>query len=128
MAYMKKLFSLFIGCMMIASFVSCERSSKNSEVSPIKGVWECQLNRAKMTLTFGDSDVEYYTYIEGLDASAIYQGKYTIQANNITLEFTSLKTKNSSGIEYYAPDKMPKEAVLKDENTIIYIDKQYIRK
>ena len=125
---MKKLFTLFIGCMMIACFVSCERSSKNSEVSPIKGVWECQLNGTKMTLTFGNSDVEYYTYIEAFDASATYKGTYSIEDTNITLEFTSLKTKNSSGIEYYAPDKMPKEAVLKDENTIVYIENLYIRK
>ena len=138
---MKRLYQFLLVCVMIIFFISCERSAgggeeptptveqtTNVQSSPIKGIWECQLNGVKMTFNFGDSNVEYKYYIELYNATATYKGTYTIQNNNISLEFTSLTTKNSSGIEYYAPDKMPKEAELKDEKTILYIDNIYKRK
>ena len=136
---MKKLFLLFAAAMMF-TFISCERHSEIDnpatgdnpsiveEQSPIKGIWECQLNGVKMTFVFSDDKVEYKYYIERFNASAIYKGAYTIKDSDITLEFRSISTQNSSGIEYYAPEKMPKEAIFKDENTIIYIDNSYTRK
>lgn len=120
---MKRLFIFWAVC-MILTFVSCKRTS---EISPIKGVWTCQLNGARMTLDYGNINVKYTCYTEYFDATAIYEGTYSINGNEITHEFTSLKTKNSSGIEYYSPEKMPKEAVLKDPNTIFYIDNTYTR-
>ena len=136
---MKRLFPILFACVLATVFISCERSAAGGEEptptedpttaqqSPIKGTWECQLSGVKMTFNFGESNVEYKYYIELYNATATYKGTYTIQANNIALDFTSLTTKNSSGIEYYAPDKMPKEAELKDEKTILYIDNIYKR-
>lgn len=132
---MRKPFLLLIVCLMMTTFVSCERPSDaeepsitRDEQSPIKGIWECQLNGVKMTFVFSDDKVEYKYYIERFNASAIYKGAYTIKDSDITLEFRSISTQNSSGIEYYAPEKMPKGAIFKDENTIIYIDNSYTRK
>lgn len=136
---MKKLFTLLVASILFV-FISCERHSDIAapatgdnpsvveEQSPIKGIWECQLDGVKMTFVFSDDKVEYKYYIERFNASAIYKGAYTIKDSDITLEFRSISTKNSSGIEYYAPEKMPKEAIFKDENTIIYIDNSYTRK
>ena len=136
---MKKLFTLFVAS-MILTFISCERSagidtpatvddksSQSEETSPIKGVWRCQLNGVQMTLDYGDCDVKYTCYTELFDATAIYIGTYTIKENEIKHEFISLTKKNSSGVEYYSPDKMPKEAVLKDDNKILYMDNLYTR-
>ena len=120
---MKRLFIILAAAIMFA-FVSCERAI---EQSPIKGVWKCQLNGGQMTLEYGDHNVKYTYYIEFYNATAIYEGTYTIKGNEITHEFTSLTTKNSSKIEYYSPDKMPKEALLQDANTIIYMDNSYKR-
>lgn len=105
--------------------ISCERQV---EVSPIKGVWECQMNGATMTLEYGNRDVKYICYTELFDATAIYKGTYTIQGNEIQQEFTSLTKKNSSKIEYYSPEEMPKEAVQKGNDTIIYMDYTFVRK
>lgn len=119
---MKKLFFILA---MVLTLVSCERSA---EVSPIKGVWKCQLNGTQMTLDYGDRDVTYKCYIQQHNATAIYEGTYTIKGNEITQVFTSLTTKNSSKVEFYSPEKMPKEATLKDNNTIIYMDYPFKRK
>lgn len=118
---MKKIL-LFISVFVLSvSFLSCERQNLNpSFISPIKGIWECKLNGMEMTLDFGNNDVEYYVHTDFRNASATYQGTYTIKDNNITLEFTSLTTKNSSKIDYIQPEDMPKEAVLNGESTIIY--------
>lgn len=144
--YMKQLFVLLVTCLMLI-FTSCERpteiynpattsdepsvgkdsltmgdkSSPDEDQSPIKGVWKYLLKGIQMTLEFGDKDVTYKCYTEMYNATAIYKGIYTIDANDITLEFNSLEKKNSSKIEYTSPDKMPKDAELKDENTIIYL-------
>ena len=136
---MKKLFTLFVAS-MILTFISCERSagidtpatvddksSQSEETSPIKGVWRCQLNGVQMTLDYGDCDVKYTYYIELFDATAIYTGTYTIKENEIKHEFISLTKKNSSKIEYYSPDQLPKDALLQDTNTIIYMDYSYKR-
>ena len=80
-----------------------------------------------MTLEYGDRNVKYTSYAEFYSATAIYEGTYTIKGNEITHEFTSLTTKNSSKIEYYSPDQLPKEALLQDANTIIYMDNSYSR-
>lgn len=136
---MKKLLTLFVAS-MILTFISCERSAgidtsatvddkspQSEETSPIKGIWRCELNGVLMTLDYGDCDVKYTYYIELFDATAIYTGSYTIKENEIKHEFISLTKKNSSGVEYYSPDKMPKEAVLKDDNKILYMDNLYTR-
>ena len=136
---MKKLFTLFVAS-MILTFISCERSagidtpatvddksSQSEETSPIKGVWRCQLNGVQMTLDYGDCDVKYTCYTELFDATAIYIWTYTIKENEIKHEFISLTKKNSSSVEYYSPDKMPKEAVLKDDNKILYMGNLYTR-
>lgn len=109
----------------ILTFISCERGS---EPSPIKGEWVCDLNGVQMTLEYGNRDVKYTYYIDLYDATAIYKGTYTIKDNVITHEFTSLTTKNSSKIGYYDLEKMPKEAILKDDSTIIYMDYTFTRK
>lgn len=139
---MKKLFTLFVASMILTfiSCISCERSagidtpatvddksSLSEETSPIKGVWRCQLNGVQMTLDYGDCDVKYTCYTELFDATAIYIGTYTIKENEIKHEFISLTKKNSSGVEYYSPDKMPKEAVLRDDNKILYMGNLYTR-
>lgn len=141
---MKRLFIILAAAMMF-TFISCERPADVDtpetpatpetgdtiptieEQSPIKGVWKCQLDGGQMTLEYGDHNVKYTYYIEFYSATAIYEGTYTIKGNEITHEFTSLTTKNSSKIEYYSPDKMPKEALLQDANTIIYMDNSYKR-
>lgn len=149
---MKQLFVLLVTCLMLI-FTSCERPteicnpattsdepsvgedsltmgdepSTAQEQSPIKGIWKCLLDGMPMTLDFGDKDVIYKCYIEMYNATAIYNGIYSIDANDITLEFKSLEKKNSSKIEYTSPDKMPKDAELKDENTIIYLDYTFKR-
>lgn len=120
---MNKLFFILAAAMMFA-FVSCERAI---EQSPIKGVWKCQLNGGQMTLDYGDHNVKYTCYTEIFNATAVYEGTYTIKDNEITHEFTSLTTKNSSKISYYSPDELPKEALLQDANTIIYMDYSYKR-
>lgn len=128
---------------MILTFISCiscersagidtpatvdDKSSLSEETSPIKGVWRCQLNGVQMTLDYGDCDVKYTCYTELFDATAIYIGTYTIKENEIKHEFISLTKKNSSGVEYYSPDKMPKEAVLRDDNKILYMGNLYTR-
>ena len=144
---MNKLFTLLTAVMMFA-FISCERPADVDtpatpttpttpitndtipiieEQSPIKGVWKSQLNGVQMTLDYGDHNVKYTYYIELFNATAIYEGTYTIKDNEITNEYTSLTKKNSSGIEYSSPDKLPKEALLQDANTIIYMDYSYKR-
>ena len=141
---MKRLFFILAVAMMF-TFISCERPADVDtpetpatpetgdtiptieEQSPIMGVWKCQLDGGQMTLEYGDHNVKYTYYIEFYNATAIYEGTYTIKGNEITHEFTSLTTKNSSKIEYYSPDKMPKEALLHDANTIIYMDNSYKR-
>lgn len=80
-----------------------------------------------MTLDYGDHNVKYECYLEYYKATAIYNGTYTIKDNVINHEFTSLTTKNSSRIEYTSPEKKPKEAILQDEKTIIYMDNLYTR-
>ena len=136
--YMKKLFTP-LAVSILLTFISCERHSNVTpqsagedisiidEQSPINGVWKYQLNGGEMTLEYGDHNVKYRCYVEIFDATAIYEGTYTIKDNEITHEFTSLTTKNSSRIEYTSPEKMPKEAVLQDENTIIYMDYLFTR-
>ena len=125
---MKRLFITFVTlvlvCLAACSFQSCERSS---DISPIKGVWKYQLNGGEMTLEYGDHNVKYKCHLEYYKATAFYEGTYTIKDNVINHEFTSLTTKNSSRIEYYSPERMPKEAVLQDENTIIYMDYLFTR-
>jgi len=144
---MNKLFTLLAAAMMFA-FISCERPADVDtpatpetpatsetgdtipaieEQSPIKGIWKCNMNGMQMTLDYGDHNVKYTCYIEFYKATAIYEGTYTINGNEITHEFTSLTTKNSSKIEYYSPDQLPKEALLQDANTIIYMDNSYKR-
>lgn len=144
---MKKSFTLFAVAIMFA-FVSCERPADvdtpeppattitpttgdtipvTEEQSPIKGVWKCQLNGGQMTLEYGQRSVKYTSYAEFFNATAIYEGTYAIKGNEITHEFTSLTTKNSSKITYYSPDKLPKEALLKDNNTIVYLDYSFTR-
>lgn len=125
---MKKFSQILVACVMLTTFISCERYTSVDKQSPIKGVWECPIDGLPMTLTFGDHEVEYKLYIEFFKATAIYNGTYTIKEKNITIDFTSLSTKNSSQIEYKSPENMPKEAVLKDENTILYMDNIYTRK
>ena len=126
---MKKRVLFILVFVINVSFLSCERQNLNpSFVSPIKGIWECKLNGMDMTLDFGNNDVEYYVHTDFRDASAIYQGTYTIQDNDITLEFTSLTTKNSSKIDYKQPEEMPKEAVLNGDSTIIYTNYTFTRK
>ena len=71
--------------------------------------------------------MKYTVYIEMYDATAIYEGTYTIKDNEIQHEFTSLTKKNSSGIKYTDPKNMPKEAVFHDEKTIIYMDYKFKR-
>lgn len=131
---MRKPFLLLIVCLMMTTFVSCERPSDaeepsitRNEQSPIKGVWKCQLNGGQMTLDYGDHNVKYTCYTEIFNATAIYEGTYTIKGNEITHEFTFLTTKNSSKIEYFSPDQLPKDALLQDANTIIYMDYSYKR-
>ncbi len=97
------------------------------EQSPIKGEWKCLLEGLHLTLEYGDNDVKYTCYTEYYDATAIYKGTYTIKDSLIRHEFTSLTTKNSSKLRYAAPEELPKEAVLEDENTIIYTDRIYKR-
>ncbi len=138
---MKRLFIILAAAMMF-TFISCERPADVDtpetpetgdtiptieEQSPIKGVWKCQLDGGQMTLEYGDHNVKYTYYIEFYNATAIYEGTYTIKENEIKHEFISLTKKNSSGVEYYPPDKMPKEAVLKDDNKILYMDNLYTR-
>ena len=135
---MDKFFTLLTAAMMIA-LISCERHSGIDtsatddnpsvveEQSQIKGVWKCQLSGVQMTLDYGNRSVKYTYYIELYNATAIYEGTYAIQDNEITHEFTSLTTKNSSKIEYYSPDQLPKDALLQDANTIIYMDNSYKR-
>ena len=141
---MKRLFLILAAAMMFA-FRSCERPADVNtpaattppttsdtipiieEQSPIKGVWKCQLNEGEMTLEYGERSIKYTCYYEFYNATAIYEGTYTIKGNNITQEFTSLKTKNSSKIEYYSPDQLPKEALLQGVSTIIYMDYSYKR-
>lgn len=120
---MRKVFTLLVTALLL-TFISCERSL---DISPIKGVWKYQLNGGEMTLEYGDHNVKYKCHLEYYKATAIYEGTYTIKDNEITHEFTSLTTKNSSRIEYTSPEKMPKEAVLQDENTIIYMDYLFTR-
>ncbi len=120
---MKRLSLIFVTTMMFA-FVSCERTS---EQSPIKGIWKCQLNGGQMTLEYGDRSVKYTSYAEFYNATAVYEGTYTIKDNEITHEYTFLTTKNSSKIEYFSPDQLPKDALLQDANTIIYMDYSYKR-
>jgi hypothetical protein len=138
---MKKFFILLATAMTFA-FISCERPADVDtpltptigdtipiveEQSPIKGVWKSQQNGLQMTLEYGERNVKFTYYLEYYNATAIYEGTYTITDNEITHEFTSLTKKNSSKIEYYSPEKMPKEAVLQDANTIIYMDNSYKR-
>lgn len=124
---------------MMFAFISCEHPadianqatdenpSVVEEQSPIKGVWKCHLNGGQMTLEYGERSVKYTSYAEFYNATAVYDGTYTIKGNEITHEFTSLTTKNSSKIEYYSPDQLPKDALLQDTNTIIYMDYSYKR-
>lgn len=135
---MKQLFTFIVVAMMFA-FISCEHPadianqatdenpSVVEEQSPIKGVWKCHLNGGQMTLEYGERSVKYTSYAEFYNATAVYDGTYTIKGNEITHEFTSLTTKNSSKIEYYSPDQLPKDALLQDTNTIIYMDYSYKR-
>lgn len=135
---MNKFFTLLAAAMMIA-LISCERHSgidtsatdENTSIveeqSPIKGVWKCHLNGGQMTLEYGERSVKYTSYAEFYNATAVYDGTYTIKGNEITHEFTSLTTKNSSKISYYSPDQLPKDALLQDTNTIIYMDYSYKR-
>ena len=136
----KKLFLILVACLMIA-FVSCEQitevtnpsitdddSTTIEQPSPIKGKWECLMNGVKITFDFGNNEVEYVFYLESLNATATYNGTYTIEENDITINFTSLTTKNSSGIHFTIPERMPKDAILVDDSTIQYAEYTFKRK
>lgn len=152
---MKKIVTyFFVGVMMVA-FNSCERpaeivnpttteedmtedededstedgddTTEDEEPSPIKGLWEYTVKGLQMTLDFGDKEVEYKCHTDLYDATATYKGTYTIEDNDITIEFTSL-TSNTTHFQYLSPEEMPKEAELKDESTILYIDQIFTRK
>ena len=153
---MKKILIFFFACVMLVAFNACERpgeveepeveeeeleedededdsteddddSNTTEQPSPIKGVWEFSVTGLQMTLDFGDKEVVYKCHTDLIEATAIYKGTYTIEENDITLEFTSLKT-STNKVGFYAPEDLPKDAVLKDEKTIVYIEKSYIRK
>ena len=151
---MKKIITSFFACLMLVAFNSCERSAEvvnpttteedmtededdttededdtteDEETSPIKGLWEYTVKGLQMTLDFGDKEVEYKCHTDLYDATATYKGTYTIEENDITIEFTSL-TSNTTHFEYLSPEAMPKEAELKDESTILYIDQIFTRK
>ena len=133
---MRRILRIFICLLSAVLFlVSCEEhntptwegsSSITVEQSPIKGVWKCQLNGMQTTLDYGDYTVKNKYHTDLFNATAVYEGTYTIKDNVITHEFTSL-TKNSSRVQYVSPAEMPKEAVLQDENTIIYMHYSYKR-
>lgn len=152
---MKKILSFFFICVIVASFSSCERATEITkpatttteepavvesdstavdddtttppvQPSPIKGLWEYKVSGLQMTLDFGDTKVEYKCHTDLIEATATYKGTYTIEDNDITLEFYSL-TSTSSKVNFYAPEDLQKNAILKDENTIVYIDKEYKR-
>lgn len=124
---------------MMFAFISCEHPadianqatdenpSVVEEQSQIEGVWKCQLDGGEMTLEYGERSVKFTSYAEFFNSTAVYEGTYTIKGNEITHEFTSLTTKNSSKISYYSPDQLPKDALLQDTNTIIYMDYSYKR-
>lgn len=144
---MKKILLFFFGCVMVAAFCSCEQKgvvenppepavvevtegvedSTTVQPSPIKGVWQYAVEGMQMTFNFGDKEVEYKCHTDLYNATGIYTGTYTIKDKDITLAFKSLSSK-SAHVDFYAPEDMPKNAVLKDEDTIEYIDKEYIRK
>lgn len=125
---MKKLFILIVAIVMALVFTSCEQSSVAE--SQIRGMWECQLNQGKQTLKFGKKNVEYSTYADYYNLQATYYGTYSIKNQIITLKFTSLTSTRTSKpkVEYMEPEKMPTEAVLKGNNTIIYLDYTFTRK
>lgn len=110
------------------SFTSCEQSPTAD--SSIKGIWEYQQNQGKQTLEFGAKDVKYSIYADFYNINATYSGTYTINNQTITLKFTSLTSTRTSKpkVEYMEPEKMPTEAVLKGNNTIIYLDYTFTRK
>lgn len=120
---MKQRILSIITIVVALTFNSCGQEGASS----IKGIWKCQLNGVEMTLDFGYRKVEYTCYTELYDATGTYEGTYAISGNDINIEFTSLTKKNSSKIEYTAPVDMPKEAVLKDTNTILYINQTFKR-
>lgn len=80
-----------------------------------------------MILNFGDSEVEYKCHTDLMNTLAIYKGTYAIEGMDIIMEFTSLSSKPSN-VNFYAPEDMPKNAVLKDEETIEYLDKEFLKK
>lgn len=151
---MKRILIFFFAFVVASAFISCERtgevtepettteedaiededdsteddddSNKTEQPSPIKGLWECQLSGGQMRLKFGDTEVEYFLYFEILESKATYKGKYTIDGKDITIQFYSL-TKNGAKVRYTPPEDMPQNAILKNENTIVYIDKEYKR-
>lgn len=145
---MKKIWLFFFACVMVAAFCSCEQkgvvenppepavveetegvedSTTTVQPSPIKGLWEYKITGMVMTFNFGEKDVEYRCHTDLMNATAIYKGTYSIKDNDITLEFTSLTSKPSN-VKFTSPEDLPKEAVRKDEKTIVYIDNSYIRK
>ena len=125
---MKKVFPLLIIGLMLLTFASCERVG---EPSPIKGVWEYELNGGLMTLEYGDRNVKYTCTTELLKSIVTYKGTYTISGNEIQHTFTSITAKNSSDskIDYYTPEELSlKTAILKDSTTISYLDCIFKRK
>lgn len=154
---MKRIVTYFFACVMLVAFSACERTGEVDEPeaeeeeleedededdstavdddsttppvqsSPIKGLWEYKVTGMAMTLNFGDAEVEYRCHTDLYDALAIYKGTYTIEDKDITLEFNSLTSKPSN-VDFYEPEDLPRNAVLKDEKTIVYIEKSYIRK
>lgn len=152
---MKKVILFLFAFVMVAVFYSCERATEITkpattttegpavvesdstavdddtttppvQPSPIKGLWEYKVSGGQMRLKFGDTEVEYFLYFEIFESKATYKGKYTIDGKDITIQFNSL-TKNGAKVRYTPPEDMPKDAVLKNENTIVYIDKEYKR-
>lgn len=119
---------LFILAAMMLAFTSCEQKAVVEE-SPIKGVWECEVTNLWMALTFEDKKVEYTQVLKSYDAQATYFGTYTVNDKVITLSFDSLKTNDVSHpiVEYVDSEEMPKEAILRGDSAIIYLDYTFKR-
>ena len=119
---MKRLFYILAVGMMLG-LVSCEGMSEKEKV---KGLWVTgdglEVMGEYMEIEYNELTVEYRHYVERFNASAVYKGSYTIKDSVITHAYKSRTVKNGDSVDFVSLKKIPREAVLQQPNTIVYLD------
>lgn len=126
---MRRVLSIFCTLIMMTGLASCEKPMV-TDTSQIDGIWESTDNGMTQSLMFFEKTVEYACQTEYYNTEVTYFGTYYIVEDTIFINLDSLMTKRVSSpkVEYIAPENMPKEPVLINPLTIIYLDCTFLKR